>query len=121
MSLGSNQRDFTKCIGKLITWAYEQGYALTFGDAYRDARVHGKHGEKQSYSAARSNHKVRLAVDLNLFIFDQNTQRWVYCTATETYKPLGEYWKSLDSRAQWGGELDRNDGNHFSFLYEGAW
>ncbi len=119
MSLSNEQREFTPLIAKLIMWAYQEGYALTFGDAYRDPRVHGQHGTKKAYGSARSNHKRRLAVDLNLF--ESVDGRWVYQTATESYKPLGDYWTSLDPRCQWGGTGDRNDGNHFSFLYEGQW
>ena len=40
-TLGEKQRRFTKCIGMLIGYAYANGYELTFGDAYRDPRLHG--------------------------------------------------------------------------------
>ena len=54
-------------VAQLIDKAHELGYELTFGDAYRDPRVHGEQGVKKSYSEGRSAHKHRLAVDLNLF------------------------------------------------------
>lgn len=62
MTLGQKQRHFTRLVGLLIEYAYQQGYELTFGDAYRDPRLHGEMGVKKSYSAANSNHKIRLAV-----------------------------------------------------------
>lgn len=115
MNMGQKQRLFTRLIGELIDWAYLEGYELTFGDAYRDERVHGKYGEKGSYSASKSLHKLRLACDLNLFINGQ------YQTSTEAYRPLGEYWESLHELCEWGGSGDRADGNHFSLSHDGRW
>ena len=111
MKLGEKQRLFTKNIAKLINFAYDNGYELTFGDAYRDPRVHGNVGEKKSYSSANSVHKERLAVDFNLF------KDGVYLTKTEDYKILGEYWESLHPLARSG--IRFNDGNHFSFEHNG--
>jgi hypothetical protein len=109
MTLGQKQRHFTRMIGLLIEYAYQNGYELTFGDAFRDSRVHGALGEKKSYSSAMSSHKQRLAVDFNLF------KDGVYLTATEDHAPLGEYWESLGG--SWGGRF--NDGNHYSWEHEG--
>jgi hypothetical protein len=115
MTLGEKQRHFTRLISMLIDWAYANGFELTFGDAYRDARVHGAMGEKVGYSSANSNHKQRLACDLNLFINGE------YMTATEDYTPLGDYWITLDPLCEWGGSGDRADGNHFSMNHNGQW
>lgn len=109
MTLGQKQRRFTRLIGLLIEYAYQNGYELTFGDAYRDPRLHGEMGVKKAYSAAKSVHKIRLAVDFNLF------KDGKYLTATEDYTKLGEYWESLGG--SWGGRF--NDGNHFSLEHEG--
>lgn len=103
MNLGDRQRQFTLMVAKLIEYAYDQGYELTFGDAYRDPRAHGQPGVKASYSNARSLHKQRLAVDFNLF---RNGQ---YLARTEDHAPLGMYWETLGGR--WGGRF--NDGNHY--------
>ena len=67
MTLGQKQRHFTRLVGLLIEYSYQNGYEMTVGDAYRDPRVHGAVGEKKSYSSANSLHKERLAVDFNLF------------------------------------------------------
>lgn len=98
-------------VGSLITYAYANGYELTFGDAYRDPRVHGSHGRKklESYSSANSVHKLRLAVDLNLF------KAGVYLTSTEDHRELGEYWESIGGT--WGGRF--GDGNHYSLEHDG--
>lgn len=109
MTLGQKQRNFTLMIAELIRHAYLQGYELTFGDAYRDPRLHGVVGEKKSYSSASSLHKERLAVDFNLFKDGQ------YLTRTEDYAELGEFWESIGG--SWGGRF--NDGNHFSLAHGG--
>lgn len=109
MTLGQKQQEFTLMVSKLIQFAYENGYRLTFGDAYRDPRVHGEVGVKKSYSSANSLHKERLAVDFNLF------KDGKYLTASEDHRPLGEYWESLGG--SWGGRF--NDGNHYSLEHNG--
>jgi hypothetical protein len=112
VTLGNKQRLFTHCIGELIRWAYVEGFELTFGDAYRDARVHGEIGVKKSYSHSKSVHKQRLAVDFNLF------KNGKYLTDSQDYQKLGEYWETLNPSARWGGRF--NDGNHFSFEHNGV-
>ena len=96
MSLGRKQRQFTLMVSKLITWAYDNGYELTFGDAYATT------GHiKGSY------HYTRLAVDLNLFIDG------VWQKETEAHQPLGDFWKSIGGT--WGGDFKRKDGDHYSY------
>lgn len=109
MTLGSKQRKFTLMIAQLIQWAYEQGYELTVGDAYRDPRLHGQVGESKGYGSDVSLHKQRLAMDLNLF------KDGKFLTSTEDHKPLGEKWESMGG--SWGGRF--NDGNHYSLEHEG--
>jgi hypothetical protein len=108
-SMGQKQRRFTSMIGLLIAFAYEVGYELTFGDAYRDPRVHGEVGNSKSYSSANSLHKSRLAVDFNLF------KDGKFLTATSDHLPLGEFWESIGGT--WGGRF--NDGNHYSMEHNG--
>jgi hypothetical protein len=108
-SLGEAQRALPPMIAKLIVFAYEAGYELTFGDAFRDPRVHGELGVKGGYGHKNSNHKNRLAVDLNLF------KDGVYLTATSGYEKLGEFWESIGGC--WGGRF--SDGNHFSIEWKG--
>lgn len=111
VTLGQKQRRLPLMVAKLIVYAYEHGYELTFGDAYRDPRVHGSVGVAKvgSYSKPSSVHKERLAVDFNLF------KDGVYLTKTEDYTELGEFWESLGG--SWGGRFQ--DGNHFSLEHEG--
>lgn len=112
MSLRSKQSEFAKLVPRLIDKAYELGYEVTLGDAYRDPRVHGTFGNRGGYGRARSVHKLRLAIDLNLFKDGE------FLRTTEDHRPLGEWWEAQHPDARWGGRF--NDGNHYSFEHGGA-
>jgi len=110
MKLSQIQRAFTRMVADLIQYAYEAGYELTIGDAYRDHRVHGTMGQKQSYSAANSNHKLRLAIDLNLWVDGD----YVATSEHPAWDDLHNYWLSIG-----GAEPVPKDANHFSMEYRG--
>ena len=118
MTLGQKQRLFMSLLPRLIDYIYAQGYECTMGDGYRDPRSHGKQGSEGPYGRPQSAHKGRLAVDLNLF------RGGVYLDDTEAHRPLGEYWKSLNSFCVWGGDFDYDgdgkgdDGNHYSMVHQ---
>lgn len=112
MSLRKKQSEFAKLVGKLILKAYDLGYEVTLGDAYRDPRVHGAMGVRKSYSHPKSAHKIRLAIDLNLF------KNGEFLETTEGHRPLGEWWEKQHPDARWGGRFD--DANHYSFENEGV-
>lgn len=116
MTLGEKQRLFTKCTSELINYAYAMGYELTLGDAYRDPRVHGEWGQKQSYSASKSVHKQRLAVDFNLFV----DGKYIADGNHPAYKDLGEFWEGMNEFSAWGGSFSFGDANHFSFEHNGV-
>ena len=109
-TLGQKQRRFAKMVAALINKAHDLGYELTLVDAYRDPRLHGAFGEKKGYGAGRSCHKLRLAIDLNLF------KDGKYLDRSEDHKPLGEWWESMGGT--WGGRF--RDGNHYSLEHDGA-
>ena len=94
MTLREQQSLFVKKVALLILYAYDQGYELTFSDAY------AKTGHKPN-----SFHYKRLAIDLNLF------KDGDYLRETEDHKPLGEFWESIG--CSWGGRW--SDGNHYSW------
>lgn len=109
-TLGQKQRRLTAMLVGLLNHAHELGFEVTLGDAFRDPRVFGLIGEAKGYGRAKSAHKNRLAIDLNLFKDD----KWLQ--ATEDHKPLGEYWESIGG--SWGGRF--KDGNHYSIEHNGA-
>jgi hypothetical protein len=110
MTIGEAQRKFTAMVGKLIVWAYANGYELTFGDAFRSPEQ-AKANAAAGSGIINSLHCDRLAVDLNLF------KDGIYHPETTAYQPLGEYFESLGG--SWGGRFSKPDGNHFSFAWGG--
>ena len=111
MKLSQKQIKFTLAISKLITYAYDKGYELTFGDAYRDPRLHGVLGFKQGYGAANSCHKLRLEVDFNVF---KNGVLLTGNKANSAHTELHEYWTTLG-----GSDMILGDSNHYSFEHNG--
>ena len=110
MGLSQSQIRFAELTGKLINYIYSiPGYGVTFGEAYRtpeQAAIYAKEGK----GIKESLHTERLAIDLNFFI------RGFYQSNTSEYKPLGDYWKSLDPGCRWGRDFkSRPDGNHFEY------
>lgn len=96
ISLRERQSKFARLVADLIIFAYNNGYEITFGDAFAT-----------SGHCENSYHYKRLAIDLNLF------KNGKYLIASEAHKPLGTFWKSLDPECSWGG--DWQDGNHYSY------
>ncbi len=111
MKLGQKQRLFSKLTIQLYQYIIDQGYEFTYGDAYRDPRAFGIVGEIKNYGRSKSNHKIRLAIDINLF------KDGKYLTSTIDHTPIGKYWESLHEYCTWGGNW--SDGNHYSFVNNG--
>lgn len=113
MTLGEKQRLFTRLVGLLIEYAYQQGYELTLGEAYRTPEQAALNLKKGT-GIFNSLHTQRLAIDLNLF------KDGKYLTSSEAHKPLGDYWKTLSAGCCWGGDFSpKADGNHYSIEHEG--
>ena len=98
MTLRQKQSKFVRMVADLIIFAYDNGYELTFGDAYVSTRT----GHKKF-----SLHYDRLAVDFNLF----KDGEWL--EDTEDHRLLGEHWESIGGA--WGGRF--GDGNHYSLAH----
>ena len=102
---------FASLVPRLIDKARELGYLVTLGDAYRDPRVFGAQGVRLGYGQASSAHKLRLAIDLNLFKPDGT-----FLQGTADHRTLGEWWESQGG--VWGGRFE--DGNHYSLEFNGV-
>ena len=113
MTLREKQSKFVHMVSLLISYAYMRGYELTFGDAYRDPRVFGEsHVNKENaYGRKNSNHKLRLAIDFNLFV----DNKFITNGSHPAYVDLGEFWESIGG--SWGGRY--KDANHFSLEHNG--
>lgn len=106
-TLLERQDKFAEMVAKLIMQAKAMGYQVSLGDAYRDPRVHGEFGQKKAYGAARSFHKQRLAIDLNLY------RNGKYLESTKDHEALGKWW--VKQGGTWGGNFKSPDGNHYSW------
>jgi hypothetical protein len=107
----AQQSAFARLVPRLIDKAFELGFEVTLGDAFRDPRVHGALGVKLGYGHRSSAHKEKMAIDLNLF------KDGKFLDSTEAHKPLGEWWEKQHVLARWGGRFA--DGNHYSFEVNG--
>jgi hypothetical protein len=108
-TLREKQSRFVRMVARLIDKATEMGFDLTLGDGFRDPRSHGELGIFKAYGNTTSCHKLRLAIDLNLF------KDGKYLGTTEAHQLLGEWWESQGGT--WGGRFE--DGNHYSLEHEG--
>lgn len=109
MKLGEAQEKFARMLPGLIQKALDLGFEIRLGDLFRDPRVFGKIGERKGYGHPRSCHKLKLAIDLNLFLDGE------YQPGTDAHLELGEWWESQGGA--WGGRF--NDGNHYSIEFDG--
>lgn len=110
MTLREKQTKFICMVADLISWADAQGLIITGGELQRtkeQQQLYVKQGKSQTMN---SKHIDKLAIDLNLF-----SSQGKYLTSVEAYKPLGEYWKSLDPENNvWGGDWTSfKDAVHF--------
>lgn len=112
MRLGEAQELFMRQLPRLIDKAHEMGFEIRGGDLFRDPRSHGKMGTRIAYGNAFSCHKLKLAIDLNLF------KDGKYLSKTEDHRPLGEWWEKQHPMNCWGGRFE--DGNHYSMTWEGV-
>ena len=114
LTLHECQVTFCDNVCYLIGFAFNQGYELTFGEAYRtpeQAALNAKNGS----GIKNSLHCKRLAIDFNVFKDGE------YLKKSEELRELGEYWKSLNPNNAWGGDFKSlPDGNHFSYSYKGV-
>jgi len=98
-TLGSLQRKFVLMIAKLIIYAYEQGYELSFGEGFDDDNTGHMKG---------SVHYVRLGQDLNTF------KDGVWIKDGSIHSILHDYWDTLG-----GAKRIDKDLNHYSIEYQG--
>jgi hypothetical protein len=116
MTLIERQQLFARLLPRLLDKAYELGFAVSLGEAWRtpeQARANARAGT----GTLNSLHTLRLAIDLNLF------RGHIWLQDTESHRSLGLYWKSLHPLCRWGGDFTRPDGrpdgNHYSIEWEG--
>jgi len=112
VTLREQQSLFVRLVGLLIERAYQLGYELTFGEAYRTPEQAARNAI-MGIGTRNSLHVERLAVDFNLFRDGQ------FLSDSRDHAELGEYWKSLHPLCRWGGDFPKPDGNHYSMTRGG--
>lgn len=106
---------FARLIPDLIIHAFQNGFQVTLGECYRPPETAKLYAEK-GIGISNSLHRRRLAIDLNLF----KDGKWL--TDYDSYKVLGDYWKSLSGlgyQCVWGGDFKSRDLVHFSIEHLG--
>jgi len=111
MKLGEKQELFMRLLPRLIDKAHELGFEIRGGDLERNTKVFGILGVKKGYGHKNSCHKLKLAIDLNLFYNNE------WQTETSQHQELGEWWEKQHELCRWGGRF--NDGNHYSLEHNG--
>lgn len=99
MTLGQRQEEFTGMLGKLIVWAYDQGYRIRMGDVF----AHDGH-------KPGSNHYIKLAADL--FVYKPGAKE----QDMEAHRRMHDAWDALG-----GAPRIESDLNHYSVKYNGSW
>jgi len=114
MTLLEKQELFLQLLCGLITHVYTvPGRTCTGGELWRsDATAEAM--AAQGKGILKTNHRIRLAIDLNLFI-DGDFQE-----STESHREIGEWWEQQHPLCRWGGRFKRPDGNHYSLYHEGV-
>jgi hypothetical protein len=117
MKLGEKQHLFAQLLPNLLVFvnelAAENGWSVRLGDLFRDSRAHGEYGEKVGYAASKSNHKLKIAIDINIVVNND--------LPASAHDKIGKFWKSLHPLCEWGGEPGRHDANHYSLNHDGRW
>lgn len=111
MTLSEKQKIFTLNIARLIEFAVDKGYELTFGEVYRTPEQQKIYFDTGRSKTMNSRHLQRLAVDFNIF---KNGNYLFQNTATKSTEIqdcliLGQYWTSLNADNVWGGDWDRDN------------
>jgi hypothetical protein len=116
ITLLEKQHAFSKTLAKFILDLASRGYCVTLGEAWRpnqQAQLYAVTGQ----GIKNSNHCIRLAVDLNIFL-DR-----VWLVTRQELEIPGILWKSYSNdlfTCCWGGDFKSADCCHFSFEHNGT-
>lgn len=104
MKTSKKQRNFAKAFSYLTIFLYSMGYEFTYSNAYM--KQGSNDGRKDN-----STHRIRLAIDINLWIDDE------YVTSGDhpAWAELHNYWDKLG-----GSKRIKRDMNHFSYKHNGV-
>jgi hypothetical protein len=115
ITLLEKQHMFSKTLARFILDLASRGYYVTLGEAWRpnsQAQLYAISGK----GIVNSNHCIRLAVDLNIFLDG------VWLVTRDELEIPGKLWKSYSNdlvECCWGGDFKSADCCHFSFEHNG--
>lgn len=119
MTILEKQFIFSRLLADLLDYLHHHGYEVTMGECWRTAEMAELY-RKSGKGISNSLHRIRLAVDLNLW------KSGILLTKWDDYEEAGEYWESLsepDYFCHWGGRFKKlvdgklvhsPDAGHFS-------
>ena len=116
-TLREKQSRFAVLAARLILHAESTGLEVTLGEVWRSAEQAAfktKINAEKGIGIANSVHRLRLAIDLNLF------RQGRLLSSVEDYRPLGEWWEKQCADCRWGGRFKRADAVHFSITHGGV-
>lgn len=107
LKLGEYQEIFSVAVGKLLTYADENGFKPRLRECQRteeQQRIYVKQGKSWTYNSAHIN---SLAIDIYF------TKDGKLLQTKEELQSLGDYWESLYEGNTWGGNWNKLDCPHF--------
>lgn len=120
------QQQFSLSLARLIIELDNHNFKITMGECWRSDETAQLY-EAEGKGISGSLHRLRLAVDLNLF------KNGKFLTSPEDYRLAGEMWESLSTSTyvhSWGGRFTRKmpggevvpspDADHFSIQWDGV-
>lgn len=109
---------FSACLGKLLIWIHQQGWAVAMAEGFVGYSIN-KPGEDTPH-IRKGNHFKKLAQDLDLWVPDENGNMVGPIANGDhpAWRAIGAYWKSLSPLCAWGGDFP-GDANHVSIEYQG--
>lgn len=109
MTLRETQWKFLKDVALLIAYICREGYSATGGELQRTPEQQQIYVNTGRSKTLKSSHIQKLAIDL--FIFSPDG-KWL--TDKKDLQKFGDYWESLDSNYEWGGNWEGfSDTPHF--------
>lgn len=111
--LGDRQKTFTENVGRLILYAINRKFKLSFGEVARPIEMQKIYFESGRSKTMDSRHLQKLAVDFAIFendkmLFAPGISEQQYIVDLEKARILGSYWESLHPDNIWGGDWNRN-------------